>query len=159
MGLCTAFVFAALVEFTIVNFWFRKQRLNRRGGSVKAAAKSMRRRQEQQQRMKKNRRLDDFEHGPDFDDEDDDDESGSEQEDDVDVECSRRPRRRVRGLARKLIENSWPSGQNEMDISPGTSLRSCRFRSHIFTGRLAALAQCNNSFVFAFSTAPSEFYG
>lgn len=25
MGLCTAFVFAALVEFTIVNFWFRKQ--------------------------------------------------------------------------------------------------------------------------------------
>ena len=26
MGLCTAFVFAALVEFTIVNFWFRKQR-------------------------------------------------------------------------------------------------------------------------------------
>ena len=24
MGLCTAFVFAALVEFTIVNFWFRK---------------------------------------------------------------------------------------------------------------------------------------
>ena len=26
MGLCTAFVFAALVEFTIVNFWFRKHR-------------------------------------------------------------------------------------------------------------------------------------
>ena len=26
MGLCTAFVFSALVEFTIVNFWFRKQR-------------------------------------------------------------------------------------------------------------------------------------
>ncbi len=26
MGLCIAFVFAALVEFTIVNFWFRKQR-------------------------------------------------------------------------------------------------------------------------------------
>ena len=26
MGLCTAFVFAALVEFTIVNFWFRQQR-------------------------------------------------------------------------------------------------------------------------------------
>jgi hypothetical protein len=32
MGLCTAFVFAALVEFTIVNFWFRKQRMGRRGG-------------------------------------------------------------------------------------------------------------------------------
>ena len=26
MGLCTAFVFSALVEFTIVNFWFRKHR-------------------------------------------------------------------------------------------------------------------------------------
>ena len=24
MGLCTAFVFSALVEFTVVNFWFRK---------------------------------------------------------------------------------------------------------------------------------------
>ena len=26
LGLCMAFVFAALVEFTIVNFWFRKSR-------------------------------------------------------------------------------------------------------------------------------------
>ena len=26
MGLCTAFVFSALVEFTVVNFWYRKQR-------------------------------------------------------------------------------------------------------------------------------------
>ena len=26
LGLCMAFVFAALVEFTVVNFWFRKSR-------------------------------------------------------------------------------------------------------------------------------------
>lgn len=31
LGLCTAFVFAALVEFTIVNFWFRKARSGRAG--------------------------------------------------------------------------------------------------------------------------------
>ena len=32
MGLCTAFVFAALVEFTVVNFWFRRQRSRNTGG-------------------------------------------------------------------------------------------------------------------------------
>ena len=32
MGLCTAFVFAALVEFTIVNFWFRKHRKQKENG-------------------------------------------------------------------------------------------------------------------------------
>ena len=36
MGLCTAFVFSALVEFTIVNFWFRKQRYHTEQGNVKA---------------------------------------------------------------------------------------------------------------------------
>ena len=36
MGLCTAFVFSALVEFTIVNFWFRKQRYHTEQSNIKA---------------------------------------------------------------------------------------------------------------------------
>ena len=33
MGLCTAFVFSALVEFTVVNFWYRKHKIH---GKLKA---------------------------------------------------------------------------------------------------------------------------
>ena len=34
MGLCTAFVFSALVEFTVVNFWYRKQKYHGKLGTV-----------------------------------------------------------------------------------------------------------------------------
>ena len=32
MNACTAFIFAALIEFTFVNYWYRKQAMTSQGG-------------------------------------------------------------------------------------------------------------------------------